>query len=230
MTVGGSATTRRRPRRARGARRRTSRRAAPTSASCAGALRGVRLSRRVRRAQPAASAPDGAARTLRAAEGRRSPEQVEELEQRLRAWARARAPRPPGATRPPSRWPAPAAGSPAGCGRSPARSCGPGAALVLDARRLRRARCATRSRSSPARAGSTSRRSAARLVFEVATRARQGGVPCYAVVGQRRPRRVRAPPDEHRGRGRARATERPASATDVERAARRAGAPALASG
>ena len=49
--------------------------------------------------------------------------------------------------------------------------------------RLRRARCGSRPSSSPARAGSTRRRSQGKIVGEVATRCRQGGVTCHAIVG-----------------------------------------------
>ena len=87
-----------------------------------------------------------------------------------------------GATRRASRWRAPAVGWPAGCGRSPAPRCD----------RARRS-CSTRSASTPRCANSLAvvtgeggldqQTLRGKAVFEVATRCRQGGVPCYAVVG-----------------------------------------------
>ena len=67
----------------------------------------------------------------------------------------------------------------------------PGAAFVLDAvgfdARMRAARAVVTGE------GRLDRQSlAGKAVSEVATRARQAGVPCHAIVGTRRARRVRA--------------------------------------
>ncbi len=81
------------------------------------------------------------------------------------------------------RSPAPQVASPAACGPSSAPSSSPA-----------RPRCSTssgsihgcgrRGRSSRARGGSTARASPARPSPRSATRARQAGVPCYAIVGE----------------------------------------------
>ena len=178
---------------------RASRRRSADLTSCAGgcAACGCRVACDVR--NPLLRA-DGAARVFAPQKGA-TPEQVEELEQRLRDWARL-------ARRTTGRDPAgqPMAGAAGGLAGGLWAFAGAAAAAGRRTRaghgRLRRAHARRRSRSSPARAGSTSRRSPARRVFEVATRCRQTGVPCYVVAGAGRARRLRQAAAEHRGGGR----------------------------
>ena len=146
-------------------------------------LRGVRLSVACDVRNPMVG-PEGARTRLRAPEGRVTQAGRASSSERLRAWARAGARDDRPRSRRASRWPARAAGWPAGCGRSPAPTLRPGAALVLDTVGFdaRCARCVRgRHRRGPARRADAS---AASSLFEVATRCRQGGVPCYAVVGE----------------------------------------------
>ena len=103
-----------------------------------------------------------------------------------RGWPAA----PPIAIRPPSRWPAPAAGWPGGLWAFAGAALRPGAALVLDTIGFDAAMRA----SFAVVTGEgrwTARRCAGKAVFEVATRCRQSGVPCYAVPGVDAARRVR---------------------------------------
>jgi glycerate 2-kinase len=124
--------------------------------------------------------PEGAARVFAPQKGA-SPRQVEEIEERLRAWAalaRGETGRDPG--------PEPMAGAGGGLAGGLWTFAGatlrPGAALVLEA-------VAFDALAHDAFAVVTGegrldeQTIGGKLLFEVATRARQGGVPCYAVVG-----------------------------------------------
>jgi glycerate kinase len=179
-------------------------------------LRGVRLSVACDVGNPLCG-PDGAARAFAPQKGA-TPEQVEALEKRLAAWSRlaARA-----AGRDPSREPmAGAAGGLAGgLWAFVGAALRPGAALVLEV-----AGFDARMRGSHAVVTGEGRIDEQTLhgkaVFEIATRCRQAGVPCYAVVGV----------DALDAFGKrllnieveaAASDSRPADAADVERAARR---------
>ena len=143
------------------------------------ALRGVRVAVACDVRNPLLG-PDGAARVFGPQKGA-DAESVERLERRLRDWARLAR----GAT---GRDPAdePMAGAAGGLAGGLWAFAGatlrPGAALVLDV-----ADFDARARDSFAVVTGEGRLDeqtlAGKAVFEVATRCRQGGVPCYAVVG-----------------------------------------------
>jgi glycerate kinase len=142
-------------------------------------MRGVKLSVACDVRNPLLGA-DGAARAFAPQKGA-SPDQVDLLEQRLAAWARLAA-RTTG--RDPSDEPmAGAAGGLAGgLWAFAGAALRPGAALVLDL-----AGFDARMRASHAVVTGEGRIDEQTLhgkaVFEIATRCRQAGVPCYAVVG-----------------------------------------------
>ena len=161
--------------------------------------------------------PGGAAATFAPQKGA-DAETVERLEERLRDWA-ALARRSTG--RDPSGQPmAGAAGGLAGgLWAFAGAELHAGSVLVLDTLRFdERARAA---RAVCTGEGSLDEQTlAGKAVFEVATRCRQGGIPCYAVVGRDElddfGKRLLNIEVSQASRG-----ERPASASDVELAARR---------
>ena len=171
---------RRRPRSARGARRHTSPRAAPTSASCVGTCAACASASHVtcairswaQRARRTSSPP-------RRARHRRRSSGSSAVYGRGRGLRAGR----PAATRRPSRWQARAAAWPAGCGRSRAPSCvrAPPSCSTPSASTLR---CATAFAVVTGEGRLDEQTLGGKTVFEVATRARQAGVPCYAVVGR----------------------------------------------
>jgi glycerate kinase len=179
-------------------------------------LRGVRISIACDVRNPLLG-PDGAAATFGPQKGA-DPDDVEELEQRLTAWARLAARttgRDPGGE--------PLAGAAGGLAGGLWAFAGaqlrPGAALVLDVVDFD-----ARARESFAVVTGEGRLDeqtlAGKAVFEIATRTRQAGVPCYAVVGtdalnafERRMMSLEVEPAARDGRI--------ASREDVERAATR---------
>jgi glycerate kinase len=179
-------------------------------------LRGVKLSLACD-VRTAMCGPDGAARTFAPQKGA-SPEEVEELERRLVAWARL-------ARRTAERDPMgePMAGAGGGLAGGMWAFAGavlrPGAALVLDTlsfdQEMRDSFAVVTGEGSMDR--QTLR---GKAVFEVATRCRQGGVPCYALPGVDRldafEHRLMNVEVEAAARNGATASE-----ADVERAARR---------
>ena len=180
------------------------------------ALRGVRVSVACDVRNPLAG-PGGAARTFAPQKGAGAA-QVEELERRLEAWARL-------ARRATGRDPAgePMAGAAGGLAGGLWAFAGahlrPGAALVLDVTGFEaRARDAFVVVTGEGRLDEQTL--GGKAVFEVATRSRQSGVPCYAVVGvdalDAFGRRVMSVEVEAATRG-----DRLASAEEVERAAGR---------
>jgi glycerate 2-kinase len=143
-------------------------------------LRGVRLSVACDVRNPLVGT-EGAARVFAPQKGA-SPEQVEEIEKRLRAWAGL-------ARRETGRNPAaePMAGAGGGLAGGLWAFAGatlrPGAALVLDA--VGFDALAHDALAVVTGEGRLDEQTVGgKLLFEVATRARQGGVPCYAVVGK----------------------------------------------
>jgi glycerate 2-kinase len=161
--------------------------------------------------------PDGAAHTFAPQKGA-SPDQVEELEQRLVAWARLARQT---TERDPSSEPMAGAGGglAGGLWAFAGAALRPGAALILDTigfdAAMRDAFAVVTGEGSMDR--QTLR---GKAVFEVATRCRQGGVPCYAVPGadrleafEHRLINVEVEPAARNGAI--------ASEADVERAARR---------
>jgi glycerate kinase len=143
-------------------------------------LRGVRLSVACDVRNPLLG-DEGSARVFSAQKGA-SAAQVEEIEQRLGAWAalaRRATGRDPGAE--------PMAGAGGGLAGGLWAFAGatlrPGAALVLDA--VGFDALAHDAFAVVTGEGRLDEQTiGGKLLFEVATRARQGGVPCYAVVGQ----------------------------------------------
>jgi glycerate kinase len=142
-------------------------------------LRGVKLSLACDVHSPMCG-PGGAARTFAPQKGA-SPAQVEQLERRLVAWARlARA----ATARDPSAEPMAGAGGglAGGLWAFAGAALRPGAALVLDTVGFDEAMRA--SLAVVTGEGAMDRQTLrGKAVFEVATRCRQGGVPCYAVPG-----------------------------------------------
>ncbi len=143
-------------------------------------LRGVRLAVACDVRNPLLG-DEGSARVFAAQKGA-SPAQVEEIERRLRGWAglaRRVTDRDPSAQ--------PLAGAGGGLAGGLWAFAGatlrPGAALVLDAVGFdARAHDAFAVVTGEGRLDQQT--IGGKLLFEVATRARQGGVPCYAVVGK----------------------------------------------
>jgi glycerate kinase len=186
-------------------------------------LRGVRLSVACDVRNPICG-PSGAARAFAPQKGA-DPETVERLEKRLAAWARL-ARKTTG--RDPSSEPmtGAAGGLAGGLWAFAGARLRPGAVLVLDTlgfdARMRDSRVVVTGE------GRLDRQTlSGKAVFEVATRSRQAGVPCYAVVGR----------DELDAFGKrllnieveaAAATCQAAAVQDVERAARRLATRALA--
>ncbi len=179
-------------------------------------LRGVRLSVASDVRNPLVG-DAGAAATFAPQKGA-DPGQVEAIEKRLRAWA-ALARRTTG--RDPAAEPMAGAGGglAGGLWAFAGAKLRPGAALVLDV--VGFDALARGSFAVVTGEGRLDRQTlGGKLVFEVATRARQGGVPCYAVVG----RDDVEPFERHIMNLEVEAASRdgaPASATDIERAARR---------
>ena len=143
-------------------------------------LRGVRLAVACDVRNPL-TGPDGAAHTFAAQKGA-SPSQIAEIEERLHAWAglaRQSTGRDPAA--------APMAGAGGGLAGGLWAFAGaelrPGAALVLEALDFD-ARMSAAFAVVTGEGRLDEQTLAGKTVFEVATRARQGGVPCYAVVGR----------------------------------------------
>ena len=151
-----------------------------------GDARGGRPARRAaRRAERRPHDLRARRRGLRPAEGRR----------RRRPWrgcarGSTRSPRRSPATRAGWPWAARRAGSRAGCGPPSAPCSSPGRPSSWASSASTRA-CAPRARWSSARGGSTTSTLEGKVAGEIATRARQAGVPCFAVVGTRRARPVR---------------------------------------
>jgi glycerate kinase len=143
-------------------------------------LRGIRLSVACDVRNPMVG-NEGSAHVFGAQKGA-SPRQVEEIEERLRAWAalaRRETGRDPG--------PEPMAGAGGGLAGGLWAFAGatlrPGAALVLDAVGFDAlAHDAVAVVTGEGRLDEQT--IGGKLLFEVATRARQGGVPCYVVVGR----------------------------------------------
>ena len=160
---------------------------------------------------------DGAAHTFAPQKGA-SRAQVDEIEERMRAWA-ALARRATG--RDPSTEPMAGAGGglAGGLWAFAGARLRPGAALVLDT--VGFDALAHDAFAVVTGEGRLDRQTlGGKLVFEVATRARQGGVPCYAVVG----RDDLEPFERHMMNLEVEAAARgeyPASVRDVEHAARR---------
>jgi glycerate kinase len=142
-------------------------------------LRGIKISLACDVRTPMAG-PDGAARTFAAQKGA-SPAEVDKLERRLVAWARlARA----STGRDPRSEPMAGAGGglAGGLWAFAGAALRPGAALVLDTIGFDAAM--QESFAVVTGEGSLDRQTLrGKAVFEVATRCRQGGVPCYAVPG-----------------------------------------------
>lgn len=143
-------------------------------------LRGVRLSVACDVRNPMLGA-EGAAHVFAPQKGA-SPQQVEEIEQRLKSWA-ALARRATG--RDPAAEPMAGAGGglAGGLWAFAGAALRPGAALVLDA--VGFDALAHDAFAVVTGEGRLDEQTiGGKLLFEVATRARQGGVPCYAVVGK----------------------------------------------
>ena len=182
------------------------------------ALRGVRVAVACDVRNPLVG-PAGAARTFAPQKGA-GEEAVEKLERRLLSWARLA--RQTTGRDPAGQAMAGAAGGLAGgLWAFAGAELRPGAVLVLDVTGFEaRARDAFAVVTGEGRLDEQTL--GGKAVFEVATRARQSGVPCYAVVGEDAldafGRRVMNIEVEAAARG-----QRPASAEDVERAAGRLG-------
>jgi glycerate 2-kinase len=142
-------------------------------------LRGVRLAVACDVRNPLLG-PDGAARTFAPQKGA-DPAAVERLERRLRDWARL-ARRTTGRDVSGEQMAGAAGGLAGGLAAFAGAELRPGAALVLDV-----AGFEPRARESFAVVTGEGRLDeqtlSGKVVFEVATRSRQAGVPCYAVVG-----------------------------------------------